>query len=230
MTVLTSGEKLPNVAVAMEQEKKGIIQIYKYMNTQELITKCHQLAKDKGFWDKERNMQEAFALILSELYEAFQAHRKGRFAELKDGYFNAVNSRNAALVRIGKDKIDFFAHDFETHIKDTFEDELADVLIRIFDFCGGFEIDLTEYLKDYPIEKCLFLITLKATNNIGEKILNISYFASDSYFSLNKSLACLNIYRSVVFLCQELNIDIETHIELKLAYNATREKLHGKKY
>jgi len=31
-------------------------------------------------------------------------------------------------------------------------------------------------------------------------------------------------------LCGGLNIDIEWHIEQKLKFNATREKLHGKKY
>lgn len=197
------------------------------MNTSQLIETCHNAAKEKGFWHKERNMQEAFALILSELYEAFESHRKGRFAELKDGYFNAVNSRNAALVRVGKDKIDFYKHDFESYIKDTLEDELADVLIRIFDFCGGFNLQLNEYfiwgkLNDDSI--------FKNTNNIGEKILRITYISTKYYYEVNKIVAIIGIVDYVIALCQELNIDIETHINLKLQYNATRAKLHGKNY
>lgn len=31
-------------------------------------------------------------------------------------------------------------------------------------------------------------------------------------------------------LCGGLNIDIDFHLEAKLAYNATRERLHGKRY
>jgi NTP pyrophosphatase (non-canonical NTP hydrolase) len=31
-------------------------------------------------------------------------------------------------------------------------------------------------------------------------------------------------------MCGGLNIDIEKHIEAKMKYNKTREKLHGKKY
>ena len=69
-----------------------------------------------------------------------EAHRKGRFANL-EAY-----------------------EEFEDAIKDTFEDEIADSVIRLLDMCGG------------------------------------------------------------------LGIDIDTHVRLKLEYNKTRERLHGKKY
>jgi NTP pyrophosphatase (non-canonical NTP hydrolase) len=34
----------------------------------------------------------------------------------------------------------------------------------------------------------------------------------------------------VADLAGYMNIDLETHIELKIAYNATRERLHGKRF
>ena len=37
---------------------------------------CHSIAKEKGFWDKERNIGEALMLIVTELAEAMEAHRK----------------------------------------------------------------------------------------------------------------------------------------------------------
>ncbi len=37
---------------------------------------CHAIAKEKGFWEKERNMGEALMLIVTELAEAMEAHRK----------------------------------------------------------------------------------------------------------------------------------------------------------
>ncbi|MFH1201368.1 MAG: nucleotide pyrophosphohydrolase [Candidatus Omnitrophota bacterium] len=36
---------------------------------------CHKIAKEKGFWDKERNIPEMLMLIVSELGEALEAYR-----------------------------------------------------------------------------------------------------------------------------------------------------------
>lgn len=36
---------------------------------------CHQIAREKGFWDKERNIGEALMLTVTELAEAMEAHR-----------------------------------------------------------------------------------------------------------------------------------------------------------
>ncbi len=41
----------------------------------ELTRLCHETAKKKGFWDKERNIGEALMLIVTELAEAMEAHR-----------------------------------------------------------------------------------------------------------------------------------------------------------
>ncbi len=42
----------------------------------ELCAFCHGIAKEKGFWDSERNIGEALMLIVTELAEAMEAHRK----------------------------------------------------------------------------------------------------------------------------------------------------------
>jgi NTP pyrophosphatase (non-canonical NTP hydrolase) len=46
-----------------------------------LIEKSHGTAKEKGFWDTERNVSEMLMLIVSELAEAQEALRKDQFAE-----------------------------------------------------------------------------------------------------------------------------------------------------
>ena len=73
-------------------------------SVKELCELCHSIAKSKGFWDKERNVGEALMLIVTELAEAMEAHRK-------------------------QDKANF-------------DEELADVFIRLFDLCGGMGIDV----------------------------------------------------------------------------------------
>ena len=46
--------------------------------------KCHAVAKEKGFWDKERNVGEALMLIVTELAEAMEAHRKQDDANFRE--------------------------------------------------------------------------------------------------------------------------------------------------
>jgi NTP pyrophosphatase (non-canonical NTP hydrolase) len=118
-----------------------------------LSDEIHENAKNKGFWDNPRETGTLLMLCVSELAEAMEADRKGKFAKVK--LYEAVD-------QIGRPSHDAFS--FESTIKDTFEDELADTIIRILDLCGA------------------------------------------------------------------KGIDIEKHIELKMKYNATRERMHGKKY
>ena len=42
----------------------------------EYIRECHRVAKDKGWWDTERNDGELIALMHSELSEALEAMRE----------------------------------------------------------------------------------------------------------------------------------------------------------
>lgn len=42
----------------------------------QLTELCHSIAKSKGFWDEKRNIGEALMLIVTELAEAMEAHRK----------------------------------------------------------------------------------------------------------------------------------------------------------
>jgi len=98
------------------------------MTIKQLQVICHQLATDKGFWEGDRNMGELLMLIVSELGEALEALRK--------------------------DKRQIKYNDWK---KDTFEDELADVAIRLFDLAEAEGVNLTwqieqklEYNKTRP--------------------------------------------------------------------------------
>jgi NTP pyrophosphatase (non-canonical NTP hydrolase) len=82
----------------------------------ELQKQAHQTAKDKGWHDKPRSVGDAIALMHAELSEALEAFRRtdsaGHTWTLNDGKPEGVPY------------------------------ELADVVIRIFDFCGRHNIDL----------------------------------------------------------------------------------------
>lgn len=94
------------------------------MNYTELTQQAYQNACNKGFHTTELSDEHCLALIISELSEALEADRKGKVAD------------RLALIVCKSSVCEFCALFFETYIKDTFQDEIADTCIRIFDFCG----------------------------------------------------------------------------------------------
>ena len=121
----------------------------------------HEDNKRKGFWDNKRETGTLLMLCVSELAEALEADRKNKKAQLNKfvGFSNMGFDKDYNTY-LNEDAIP----SFETNIKDTFEDEVADTVIRILDLCGA------------------------------------------------------------------MGIDIERHINLKLKYNRSRERMHGKAY
>jgi NTP pyrophosphatase (non-canonical NTP hydrolase) len=113
----------------------------------QLIEKAHGVAKEKGFWESERNVSEMLMLIVSELAEAQEALRKDHFAKIEH-----VRGLHAdVVINQYDDEYNIMAgpwkSGFEAHIKSTFEDELADVAIRLFDLCGGLGVDLEKHIE-----------------------------------------------------------------------------------
>lgn len=125
----------------------------------QLRDEIHENAKNKGFWDSPRETGTLLMLCVSELSEAMEADRRGEYADIA-----AYNECENADDIFEGDKQMYLVSSFQCLIKDTFEDELADTIIRILDICGA------------------------------------------------------------------RGIDIDKHIELKMKYNQTRERMHGKKY
>ena len=74
----------------------------------------NQIATDKGFWEKDRNDAEMIALMHSELSEALEAIRH-------EGY-ELVSEHIPNYNRVAE--------------------EMADVVIRVLDFCEARNIDL----------------------------------------------------------------------------------------
>jgi len=129
----------------VEEQTKQLINI---MKIKETIEKAHSMAKQKGFWEEEkRNIPQALLLIISEVSEATEALRKDHYADKA-----AVESLSQDL-ELDRTDEEFmltainWKTSFEQGVKSSFEDEIADVAIRLFDLCGGLGIDLEKHIE-----------------------------------------------------------------------------------
>lgn len=104
----------------------------------EFADKIHQMNVEKGFYESERGVPEMIALLHSELSEALECDREARFAGAGDETW--------ALLDGCADDMSY-ADAFRVTVKDTFEDEVADVFIRLLDLAGYLKIDLEKHVK-----------------------------------------------------------------------------------
>lgn len=97
----------------------------------------HNAQVERGFYEEKREIGTLLMLIVSELAEALEADRKGRYCPngvAKEIYEESVRLRGCSSA-------------FEGRVKDTFEDEIADTFIRLFDLVGYLGIDINSHIQ-----------------------------------------------------------------------------------
>ena len=101
----------------------------------QLAKEIHEGNKARGFYEGEKNIGEMLCLVHSEISEALEADRKDRFAK------DDINFVNGYIYDAD------FKRSFEENIKDTFEDEIADAIIRLLDLAAFKKIDIESHIK-----------------------------------------------------------------------------------
>lgn len=91
----------------------------KIVDINNLLQSVHKNAKEHGWWEEERSFGDIIALCHSELSEALEEHRNGHAPT--EIYYNGEKPEGIPI-------------------------ELADVVIRIMDYCGHAGIDLQSAL------------------------------------------------------------------------------------
>lgn len=114
----------------------------------EACKKQHEAIVKKGFTGQ--SIATKLMLIVSELSEALEADRKNKHADLSA--FESAKPELHAPVINGRMRIPNVIKEecklvFEAHIKDTFEDELADAFLRLMDLCGEYNIDIEKHIR-----------------------------------------------------------------------------------
>lgn len=102
---------------AAEKENENL----KSMTIDMLVSRAHQNAIDKGWYEEPRTFGELTALMHLELSEALEDYRSGR--AINEIYHEGEKPCGIPI-------------------------ELADVMIRIFDTCGYYGIDLEEAIEE----------------------------------------------------------------------------------
>jgi NTP pyrophosphatase (non-canonical NTP hydrolase) len=103
-----------------------------------LSKEIHSISKAKGFYDSEKNIGEMLALIHSEVSEALECDRNGKYVKDKTALAWALST---------VDESHFYEKYFPENIKDTFEDELADIMIRVMDLAAFKGVNLEMHIK-----------------------------------------------------------------------------------
>ena len=167
------------------------------MNIEKLIKENYRIAKSKGFYPEDSKIEDHLMGIVSEIGEAYEAHRGGNSAPIDWAFENIT------------------PYQYTKYLSGTFEDEIADIFIRLFNLCGwlvtdiekDFDPEFNDEFNNSSVRKKLFLVSTFIVN----RNIDMTYYA-------------------LVSICKHHNIPIEKHIQAKMEYNKTREYLHGKEY
>ena len=174
---------------------------------QKLAKRVNKASVSKGFWADEYPLNHHIMMVVSELCEAIEADRQGRYAYMEK-YMDKLETEEFVCV-------------YACHIKGTLEDELADAAMRLLDIIAqmGWIID----------------------DIVCPAYVSLNYYGSFPLFcySITQDLvlkpdgdrrAVLSALYGVMAVAYMYGIDLLNHIELKMRYNKTRPRLHGKRY
>lgn len=181
---------------------------------------CHQRAVAKGFWDGTHSVGHYLMLVASELCEAVEADRLGKWAKLTTEQIEELRGLEGAA----------YAQAFLRMIKDTVGDEIADAVIRLLDLLGWMLKDRALSEKEVEVDLGVSAFHIAGEMTLADALWPILQEACCHCDMYAHRYAILYAIKSLELLCDHLGIDLMTHIELKLKYNETRPAKHGKKY
>lgn len=188
----------------------------------------HKNAVNKGFWDEELPPSHYQGMIVSELGEMINAHRAGLITKVNlDELINETDDEK-------------FKKRFEEEVKNNYEDEGADVVIRALDaLTNNGESEMRTHLMD-----TLSMIKQKVKNTLEKEgrmeaykelsmPSHVWYIMRDAAkIDLEYSFveALCHIIAEIHIISELMGFDLMKHIQVKMRYNEMRPYKHGKNY
>ena len=183
-----------------------------------LKEKAHKTAVEHGFYEEVKPDAFYLGLVMSEAGEAINADRKGMHADTNWFEEGVANGYLTPVL-------------FESYIKNSVEDEIADIVIRLLDFAGlrGYELNVSSY--DLLINHSL-LLTLKKCGLPGILFRLISALGNAFYNDRTESgiNSLIGILSNHFGWMTGSDKDLWWFVEQKMRYNDLRPRLNGKKY
>lgn len=190
----------------------------------EWVKKNYDNAVKHGWHEEKKPKAHWLMMICTEVAEAVQADRKGR-------YMDDLDKEGLKTVLANDHGGGLFDKYYSDTIEGKVESELADICIRVFDLMGVYNVEAkygfstfdteVKYAKQHSFTENAFIVT--------RSIISCNITASTSekegmFFDLY-----LSVLASVSDWAEALGIDLIQHINLKMRYNESREYHHGNK-
>ena len=188
------------------------------MNTEKLNAlkeRAYKTAVEHGSHEDVKPDAFYLGLVMSEAGEAINTDRKGLHADAKGFEEDEANGLP-------------FAESFKKNVKDSVEDEIADIVIRLLDFAG-----LKEYeLSISPCRLQIFLWVLKKSGLSGVlfQLMGSLSDALDENCTGQGIIALLSVFSDCFGMFTGSDRDLWWFVEKKMQFNKQRPKLNGKKY
>lgn len=190
----------------------------------EWVKKAYDNAVKHGWHEEKKSKAHWLMMICTEVAEAVQADRKGR-------YMNDLDKEGLKTVLANDHEGGLFGKYYLDTIEGSVESELADICIRVFDLMGVYNIEAkygfstfdheVKYIKQHSFtENAIMLTKTIVSCNITTSIS----VKEGTFFDLY-----LSILATVFEWAEALGIDLIQHINLKMRYNESREYRHGNK-
>ena len=193
------------------------------MGINEMKERAYDIACKHGWYEQKRSNIHELMLVVSELGEAVNADRNGKYAN-RERFENVLKEFHVP-----------FSYAFNQCIKDTVEDELADAAIRILSLAGLNSADLEEE----PFSEEGLEMLVKAANDgltmsdNPEKITfpeELSVVFSGIMQVLQEGASMGDVLLNIYVIAYRRGVDLKWHIEQKMKYNEERPYKHNKKY
>lgn len=193
------------------------------MGINEMKERAYDIACKHGWYEQKRTDIHELMLVVSELGEAVNADRNGKYAN-RERFENVLKEFHVP-----------FSYAFNQCIKDTVEDELADAAIRILSLAGLNSADLEEGpFSEEGLERLVEAANNGLTISDNPEKITFPEELSMVFWGimqvLEEEASIGDVLVIIYVIAYRRGIDLKWHIEQKMKYNEERPYKHNKRY